>query len=418
MAVEAEDQSGTPGVPAGAQAGVLGLLSIPAFRAVMAANVLSAIALGSSRFVYVWLVGELTEWNPATTILGIVIGLPPLLLSAWAGSLADRHAPRWLGLVLFSTVAISFAAVALLVVADLMTVVLAMVMGFLTTIAPSMLIPGIQALVPQVVPRDRLLQAVAIQNLGMMVSVIFGLFLGGAVIQAFGIAAGFWQLSIAGTLGALVYLRGAFPAALAGAGTERRGAIRAGARIAFGTEPLRSLLLLMAIVGIAIATVTLLLPEFARDVLGKRSLAASALNAFMSAGMVTTSMILATRWTPRRPGTVLAVISAIGLGGGLIAIGVSRAYAVTALCALLWGAGGGITMTLIRTLTQVHAPPELMGRVMGLSALAQNGMFPVTAIVLTGLVAATSVATTLVLAGVICTVLVWMLIARPDLRSL
>lgn len=193
MAVEAEDQSGTPGVPAGAQAGVLGLLSIPAFRAVMAANVLSAIALGSSRFVYVWLVGELTEWNPATTILGIVIGLPPLLLSAWAGSLADRHAPRWLGLVLFSTVAISFAAVALLVVADLMTVVLAMVMGFLTTIAPSMLIPGIQALVPQVVPRDRLLQAVAIQNLGMMVSVIFGLFLGGAVIQAFGIAAGFWQ---------------------------------------------------------------------------------------------------------------------------------------------------------------------------------------------------------------------------------
>ena len=66
------------------------LLAIRAFRRLLIANVLSAIAFGTSRFVFVWLVGELTEWNPATAILGIVIGLPPLLLSAWAGALADR----------------------------------------------------------------------------------------------------------------------------------------------------------------------------------------------------------------------------------------------------------------------------------------------------------------------------------------
>ena len=58
-----------------AAGGVGSLLASAPFRSFLIANVLSAIALGTSRFVFVWLVGELTDWNPATAILGIVIGL-------------------------------------------------------------------------------------------------------------------------------------------------------------------------------------------------------------------------------------------------------------------------------------------------------------------------------------------------------
>ena len=50
--------------------------------------------------MFVWLIGDLTDWNPAIAILGIVIGLPPLVLSAWAGALADRTSPRRLAEVL------------------------------------------------------------------------------------------------------------------------------------------------------------------------------------------------------------------------------------------------------------------------------------------------------------------------------
>ena len=70
-------------------------LGIPAFSGLVVANVFSALAFGSSRFVFVWLIGDLTEWNPATAILGILLGLPPLLLSAWAGSHhCDAGKPR------------------------------------------------------------------------------------------------------------------------------------------------------------------------------------------------------------------------------------------------------------------------------------------------------------------------------------
>lgn len=412
----ADSAAAAPSAGAPAIGGVGSLLRSPAFAGVLAANVLAAIGLGTSRFVFVWLVGELTEWNPATAILGIVIGLPPLLLSAWAGSLADRIEPRRLGVTLFAIALLLFAGTALLVVGDLMTVPLALVCGFLTAAAPAMLIPLLQALIPQIVPPGQLMQAVALQNLGMMTSIIAGVFLGGAIIQAFGVAAGFWLLVVACGLGVVVYGRTPLPDRPVS--TQRRGAIRHAAGIALRTEPMRSLLALTGVLGLVIAASTLLLPELARDVLGTGSLAASALNVCMSLGMVTTSMFLATRWTPARPGLVLAIATSSALGTGLVAIGASRSYALTAAFCVAWGLTGGIAMTLLRTLLQLHTPPELMGRVMGLSAMAQNGAFPIGALALFGLVTVTSVSTTMILAGVICSVLVWVIVWRPTIRTL
>ena len=396
--------------------GVGGLWRSVVFRRVLLANVLASISLGTSRFVFVWMIGELTDWNPATTILGIVIGLPPLLLSAWAGSLADRVDPRRLGTALFATATVSFGVTAAIVVTDRMTVPLALVCSFVTAAAPAMLVPLLQALVPRVVAGEQLMQAVALQNLGMTGSVIAGVFLGGAVIQAFGTAAGFWLIVVAAALGALVHVGTDLPALTGSA--PRRGAIRDGARVALRTEPLRSLLALTFVLGLVIAASTLLLPELARDVLGTGSLAASALNVFMSVGMVGTSMVLATRWSPSRPGLTLAIATSSALGTGLVAIGLSRTYLLTALCCLVWGLTGGIAMTLLRTLVQLHTPDELMGRIMGLSSMAQNGAFPIGALALFALVAATSVATAMVLSGAVASVLVWAIVWRRVVRRL
>ncbi len=402
--------------PAGA--GLGGLLRHDGFRAVLTANVLSATAFGASRFVFVWLVGELTDWNPATAILGIVIGLPPLFLSAWAGALTDRLSPRRLGPLLFGCGGVLFAGTALLVSSDAMTVPLAMVCALVTSVAPSMLIPMIQALVPSVVPEGRLMQAVALQNLSMMVSTMGGIFVGGAVMQAFGTAAGFVLLTVACAIGAMVTRSPAVPERLAGA-SDQRGTIRDGLRIALRNEPLRSLLGMTAVFGIAIATSMLLLPEFARDVLGQQSLKASLLNVFMSVGMMTTSMVLATRWSPRRPGWLLSVLAATALGLGLVAIGSSRTYWVTAVACVGWGLFGGVAMTMLRTLTQASTPPEVMGRIMGLAALAQNGVFPLTAVLLFGLVAGFGVATSMVLIGVLCCVLMTIIgLMRPHVRAI
>ena len=414
MATTDDATAGTP-VASGERLG--DLIRIRGFRHLLVANVMSAIGFGTSRFVFVWLVGELTEWNPATAILGIVIGVPPLLLSAWAGALADRMSPRRIASWLFAFGTAAFALSGVLVATDAMTVPLAVVCGFVATIAPSMLMPLMQSIVPTVTPPGRLMQAIALQNLSMMVSVMGGIFLGGAVMQAAGTAAGFWLLTAASIIGWVISIGDGLPERLAGAAAVA-GSIRDGARVALGTEPLRSLLLTTAVFGMAIATSSLLLPEFARDVLDQDSLAASALNAIMSVGMMLTSMFLAARWQPTRPGVVLAGLTSIALGGGLVAIGASRAYVVTAICCFAWGMCGGIAMTLMRTLTQSHTPPDLMGRVMGLTMLAQNGAFPVAALALFGLVALSDVADAMVIIGIACCVMITLINVRPHIRRI
>jgi len=139
---------------------------------------------------------------------------------------------------------------------------------------------------------------------------------------------------------------------------------------------------------------------------------------FMSVGMMITSMLIATRWTPSRPGFLLTVFSTVTMGGGLIGFGVSRTYLVTAVCAFGWGLCGGVVMTILRTLMQSNTPPELMGRIMGLAAMAQNGSFPLGALLLVGLVSVSSVSTAMVIAGLICVAGAGLVASRPHVRRL
>jgi hypothetical protein len=59
-----------------------------------------------------------------------------------------------------------------------------------------------------------------------------------------------------------------------------------------------------------------------------------------------------------------------------------------------------------------------MGRVMGLASMAQNGSFPVGALLLFGLVSVTSVGGAMVISGLICMVACGLLSIRPHVRRL
>jgi predicted MFS family arabinose efflux permease len=299
-----------------------------------------------------------------------------------------------------------------------MTVPVALVCAFCTAVPIAGTTPLFQALVPVVVPRDRLLPAVALQNMGMMSSVILGAFLGGGIIALFGVAAGFWVITASSALAAIQHRRTPLPSAPSGSGVHRKGAVREGVRVGLGTEPLRSLLGLTFVIGMATAAVTLLLPAVARDVLDVGSFQAGLLNAAMGVGMMLISLVVAARPAPSRPGRVLVVLLLTTLGTGLVLLGWSRSYALSLAIIFSWGAMGGVTMALLRTLIQQHTPPAVMGRVMGLSALAMQGAFPLGSVVLFVLVRAAGLSSALVIAGSLCTTAVAAMATRPHVRRL
>lgn len=96
----------------------------------------------------------------------------------------------------------------------------------------------------------------------------------------------------------------------------------------------------------------------------------------------------------------------------------SRSYVLTLALMAVWGVGGGIVMTMQRTLLQERTPDQLMGRVMGLNTLGMLGSFPLAAVAAAALTSATSTTTALVVMGVSTTVAAGAMTLRRPVRTL
>ncbi len=388
------------------------------YKQVWLTNLLSSVANGSSRFVFVWLVKDLTDWDPAAALLGVAMGLPALFLSVPAGTLADRNAPARMGRILLALATAAFTITAMVASTEAISVRLTIGLAFLTAVPLALLMPMLQAVVPALIPADQLLQAVALQNMGLMTGMIVGAFAGGGIIVLFGTAGAVFFLAAVSALALLAFLLAELPDAPNKRTSAPNVSMAVVAREATSTEPLRTLLFLTVITGVTMTANTILLPIIARDVLEVNALLASLINAVMGIGMTITSVLLARKGQLARPGRVMFITLSVGLGTGLVLLGWSKVYVLTALFAFMWGSAGGIAMALLRTLTQLNTAPERMGRVMGLATLAQFGAFPVGALALAALVNATGPAEAMMICGAFVSVAVWSQWLRPTARSI
>ncbi len=397
-------------------AGLSGLFALRGYRSIWTANLLASSANGSSRFVFVWLVNDLTDWDAAVALLGIAMGIPALMLSVPGGSLADRFAPKALAVPLLAFGALTFVVSAVSAASDWMSVPIAVGLAMLTGVPLALAAPVLQSVVPSIVPPERLLAAVALQNMGLMLGMVAGALLGGGIIDAVGTAGALAFLGLVSIAGAAVLQLAELPSAPRQP-QHHTVPMSEVARDAFSTEPLRTLLGLTIVLGFTTTAMVLLVPVVARDVLGVSALAAGLINGTMGLGMMITSVWVARRGGFAQPARVMLSVLSVGLGTGLFLLGWSQTYWLTLMLAFAWGACGGVAMALMRTLTQLNTPPERMGRIMGLATLAQYGSFPIAAVMLAFVVAATSARDALMISGVFVAVLIWSQWLRPVLRS-
>jgi MFS family permease len=376
------------------------------------------MSVGSSRFIFVWLIGDLTDWSPAVTLLGLVVGLPALLLSPLAGALVDRLAPQHLGLGLLAATGTSFAVIALLVGSSVMNPALALVCALVNAVPIAGTVPFLQALTPRVVPRTLHLQAVALQNLGLNTSMIAGTLVASVSIAVAGVAGSLWVFAATNAFATLLLLRTTLPPDAVAVSTPRRGAVRAGLRQALTTQPLRSLLTLSFTMGLAVSAVLLLLPAVARDVLMVGSVKAGLLTGSIGLGLMSGSLIIVRLPPQRRRGLVLALVATASIGAGPLLLGVSRSFPFSLAVTFLWGVGGGVVTALARTLIQEQTPHDLMGRMMGIAALAHQGAFPVASLLLYVPVKQFAMSDSLVLAGLVGTAAIAVTASRPAIRRL
>lgn len=394
------------------------LLSLPSFRRFLLAQTLSALVNGTLRFVLVWITLDLTDWQPAVGLVGLSLGVTGLLVALPAGAWSDRLDRRTMFVRLSAATAVVLVSATAVVATGtggvgLLAVHAAVLGGLLAAVAP-----GVQAMVPALVPPERLMNGVALQMMSMNVAMMLGAVVGGAAIALLGNAGGLGLLAICAAGAAASMARVQVAARTPVERTTKLGAeMVEGLRWSLGREPVRSLLGVMLVIGFLWGGVQLLLPDLAKTELGAGAFAASALFAPLGLGMITTSLLLASRSSIAHRGRLLAFAVTLNLGPLVVLIALSRSYVLSLALMAVWGVGGGIVMTMQRTLLQERTPDELMGRVMGLNTIGILGSFPLAAVATAALTAAADPTTALVVMGAGTAVAAGLVSMRRPIRT-
>ncbi len=395
------------------------LLSDRNFRRYWIAQILVFGTNGTLRFTFVWLIVTLTDWPSAEGLLGIALGVPALVLALPAGAWSDRMDRRKFILVWVGISTILLATWAAIVAADAATPRLTGVAAALLGTALVMMQPNLNAIVPKLVPRERLMNAAALQNGGAQAANFLGLGFGGGAIALFGNEGGFALLAI--VMGFAFFLLWGITIPPDPPSTTERQRLRTdvmeGLRYGLGSEPRRSLLIATLVLGSSFSVMQIAMPRVVEEDFGKGSIAAGLLLGTFGIGMLASSAVVARR-KDMRHGLNVGLFIGIGLGMGQFLLSLAPNYWVAILVMIGWGINAGIAIASHRTLLQQRTDDAMMGRVMGIMTLGFSGGLPFGALAQTVLAPALGPVLTMRVVGLATmAITIPLLLLRPSIRN-
>jgi len=374
----------------------------------------------TQRFAFVWLVLELGRGSGAAGLVSFALGIPVLFMTIPAGVLADRMDRRTLVLVSQLAAVVVTLAAAVVVFVGAMTTAFALVLALGVGATVAVGLPVRNAIVPTVVERGRLMNAIVMMSMGMNVSQIIGPAFGGLAIAIWGIGGAFVAQGVVLLIGTAALIPLTVPRARAA--SENRAPIddlREGLHFVWNHRGIRTLIvLLFGSSMFMMGPFAALLPQIAKEELGKEAFTASLLFAFMGAGMLISSLALASMPGLRNKGGWF--LGSMILGGSMLAgIGLSPWYPLTATLMFVGGLSGGFFMNLNQTLVQANTPHEMMGRVVSIHTLGFQGIGPFGALLAGVLAIVLTAPIWMAISGAIVAALALVtLLTQPALRQL
>lgn len=331
-----------------------------------------------------WLVLELTG-SPLK--LGVVTSLqfaPLLLLSVPAGAVVDRFRKRRLLIGTQVGLMIPALALAALVWAEYVTYWQVVVLATAIGVANAVDMPTRQAFVVELVGKDDLMNAIALNSAVFNAARMVGPAVGGLLIARYGVAVAFFLngVSFLAVILALLRMRRE-DAPRRTEAAPFRAAVVDGLRYASGSPVIALLLSLVLVISVSVVNHGVLVPLLARDVLGAEVRGFGLLMAALGAGAVTGAAILAQFGRGRPPLGAIAAAAAAAASGILLLAAV-RQFWLAAVVLFLVGVAQILFLSSCNTTLQLLAPDELRGRVMALYTMVFAGMSPVGAVFIGG----------------------------------
>ena len=350
--------------------------------------------------------------------VGLVKVLPIIGLSLASGVLADSTDRRRLMLITQTGMALAAAALAALAFTHHKSLWPIYALAATGAAFGSFDGPARQALIPSLVPREHLANAIALNTIMFQVASVLGPAVGGIVIGSLGLA---WAYAINAVsflcvIAALFAMRDVPEVARTERVTFGIGAAWEGLRFVF-TSPLIRSTMLLDFFATFFASATALLPIYAQDILRVGARGYGLLTAAPAVGAAVASVVLVrTADRIRNRGRVLlAAVGAYGLA--TVVFGVSRNFGLTFLCLALTGVFDTVSMVIRNVVRQLHTPDALRGRMTSVNMIFFMGG-PQLGELEAGLVAARWGAPfSVVTGGLACIVaMLWVAWRTPELR--
>ena len=346
------------------------------FRLFWSGQLVSLVGTWMQSVGQAWVVLEITG-SPLK--LGSITALqfgPMLFLSFLAGALADRVRKRRLLLLTQSALMVqAFALAALAWTGHIQywhIAVLAAVYGIANTLD----LPARQSFVVQIVGRNDLINAIALNSAVFNGARVVGPAVAGLLVARYGVAIAFLLngLSFLGVITALCAIRNEGEPRPRGGGTLS-GEILQGLQYAWETPLIVLILTYMLVTSLFVVNFGVVVPLVAREVLHEGAHGFGLLMASLGVGAVIGAAALALVGRGRAPVWVLASAALVD-AVGLMALGLVRLFWLTAVLLGVMGFALIVFMASSNTTLQVTVPDALRGRLMGLYAFVFVGMNP------------------------------------------
>src|SRR5437899_1488208 len=331
-----------------------------------------------------WVVSALTNKAIVLGMVNFAAGLPTLALTMIGGSAADRYDKRKI-LIATQIVQIALAIIlGWLIMAGRIQIWHVVVLAALLGIAIAFEMPAISALVPELVRRDQIATAVAMDRSIFHGSRLVGPSLAGLFVGWWGAASAFFAnaFSFLALIVALVSLPKR-PIGTKEEEEQRRSGIMEGFRYVASERTVLAMIALVALTTIFVfPVISVMLPLYVRNVLqlGPREMgwlmATSGTGAFFgSLGLLS---VARERRLKFMSGNVLAVAA------GVFSMSRSHSFALTACSMGVLAVALLVNFGLANTIVQEHAPPHLRGRVSAVFGLSFFGLMPIAGLIVTG----------------------------------
>lgn len=322
-----------------------------------------------------WLVYRLTGSALLLGTVAFASQIPVFLLAPVGGTIADRHNRRNILVITQSSQMVIALALAGLTLTHVVTVWQIMALATLGGIVNAFDIPARQAFVVDMVSRQDLVNAIALNSSMFNGARVIGPAAAGIVVAAIGEGWCFFAngISFIAVIVCLLIMTIDRPRTrLSGSPVQN---VIEGFKFVGGTSPVRALMMLLGLVSFTAMPYAVLMPLFADQLLHGGPRALGILMGCSGVGALCGAVTLAMRKTIKGLGTwVAAACSSFGVA--LILFSFSRTLWLSAVLLVPVGFFVMIQMASSNTLIQSMVPDQLRGRVMAVYSMMFMGMAP------------------------------------------